>query len=325
MFMRLSTSATLCLAAAAAPLLAPASAAAAAPLLAPASAAAAAPLLRPATAPATTPLTGAPVSTHSAPTRVAPACTAEDGRAFPLTTRIHGGPEAYEPGGRAGVWYVDLTNTTDRPCTGIHPVVVLADAERALRAAQPRLEFYADGRPHPVRFEITDEDELVGAFADDAAGFPGFGVGPGRTVTVKVRLALAGDAVANEVTATAAVVQRQDDDGEWVGRSNDYRFTVRDGPGDPEEPERPGEPERPREPEDSGAAVAPTDPAASSHASGQPTGPADASPPPRPDRFPSAAELARTGLTSLPTVLAAGAALLLAAGAAVLARGRGRR
>ncbi|MFF0202221.1 hypothetical protein [Streptomyces sp. NPDC005017] len=264
-------------------------------------AAAATPLLAPPATAAATPLTAL---------ARANSCTAEGGTAFPLATRIHGGPETYAPGGGAGVWYVDLTNTTDRPCTGVHPVVVLADEERALRTAQPRLEFYADGRPHPVRFETTDEDELVGAFADDAAGFAGFSVGPGRTVTVKVRLTLAEDAVPNEVTATAAVVQRQDDDGEWVGRSNDYRFTVRDSPRDPADPE---------------GTADPTAAPASPPASGAPTGPADPSARPRTDRFPLSAELASTGLASLPTLLAAGAALLLAAGAAVMARSRGRR
>ncbi|WP_375138082.1 hypothetical protein [Streptomyces sp. Act143] len=163
------------------------------------------------------------------PAHAAPACDAPGSRAFPLTTRIHGGPADYAPGGGFGTWYLDLTNTTARTCTDIHPVIVLVDKERALTAGQPRLEFYedaADGdRPRPVRFEATDEDELVGAF-----GGPGFTVGPGRTVTVKVRLALTADTVANQVTANAAVVQRHDDDGDWVGQSNDYRFTVEADP-----------------------------------------------------------------------------------------------
>ncbi|WP_374200245.1 hypothetical protein, partial [Streptomyces sp. AC555_RSS877] len=158
-------------------------------------------------------------------------CAASGDQAFPVSTRIHGGPPSYEAGGGYGTWYLDLTNTTSRTCANIHPVVVLADEKRALEPSQPRLEFY-DGtvrgstRPHPVRFERTDADELVGAFADERAGFPGFTVGPGKTLTVKVRLAVTSDAVPNEVTANAAVVQRHDDDGEWVGQSNDYRFGI---------------------------------------------------------------------------------------------------
>lgn len=155
-------------------------------------------------------------------TSAAPSCDAPDAKDFPLTTRLRGGPAAYEAGGGYGTWYLDLTNTTDRTCTGVHPVVVLVDARRALRPSQPQLEFYADGRPHPVRFQRTDEDELVGAFD----GFPGFTVGPRATVTVRVRLAFTSDTAPDSVTADAAVVQRHGDDGDWVGQSDDYRFTV---------------------------------------------------------------------------------------------------
>ncbi|MDN0197057.1 hypothetical protein [Streptomyces sp. S.PNR 29] len=171
-----------------------------------------------------------PGPAHAGPPARA-ACAGSDSRAFPVSTRIHGGPGTYEAGGGYGVWYLELTNTTDRACTGIHPVVVLVDDQRALEPSQPRLEFYDGARPHPVRFEETDQDELIGVFAggtddDRTDGFPGFSVGPGRTLTVKVRLAVTSDAVANEVTAVAAVVQRHDDDGDWVGQSNDYRFRI---------------------------------------------------------------------------------------------------
>ncbi|WP_405768628.1 hypothetical protein [Streptomyces sp. NBC_01538] len=146
--------------------------------------------------------------------------------AFPLTTRIHGGPAAYEAGGELRTWRLDLTNNTTRTCTDIHPVLVLVDERRALTTAQPRLEFY-DGhrpRPYPVRFEATDADETIGVF--DGDGFAGFTVGPGRTVSVEVRLAIGAGAVPNEVVANAAVIQRHADDGDWVGQSNDYRFRV---------------------------------------------------------------------------------------------------
>lgn len=173
-----------------------------------------------------------PAPAHADPA-AAPACATPEARTFPLTTRIHGGPPSYAAGGGYGTWYLELTNTTDRPCTGIHPVVVLVDEKRRLKPSQPLLEFYDGSRaqPHPVRFEATDRDELVGAFED---GFPGFTVGPKKTLSVKVRLAVTSDAVANRVTATAAVVQRRDDDGDWVGQSNDYRFAI-----DTDDPDRP--------------------------------------------------------------------------------------
>ena len=57
-------------------------------------------------------------------------------------------------------------------------------------------------------------------------GFPGSPSGPARTLSVKVRLAIGAGAVANDVVANAAVVQRHADDGDWVGQSNDYRFRV---------------------------------------------------------------------------------------------------
>ncbi|MEU4653767.1 hypothetical protein AB0G32_07470 [Streptomyces sp. NPDC023723] len=168
-------------------------------------------------------LTGpAPAASAQAPAPL-PACTAPDDHTFPLTTRVHGGPAAYAAGGGPGTWYLDLTNTTDRGCSGIHPVVVLTDARHALRPAQARLEFRdGDGRPRPVRFERTDADELV-AVLD---GFPGFTVEAGRTVRVELRLAFTPDTGPDEVTAAAAVVQRRAGDGEWIGQSQDYRFRV---------------------------------------------------------------------------------------------------
>ncbi|MEH0423667.1 hypothetical protein [Streptomyces sp. B21-083] len=185
-----------------------------------------------------------------APAYAATCGAPENKAAFPLTTRIHGGPAAYDAGGGYGTWYLDLTNTTSRTCAGIHPVIVLVDARRALKPSQPRLEFYeeavdAEGagavHPHAVRFEVTDAKETVGAVAD---GFPGFTVGPGKTLTVKLRLAVTSDAVPNEIVANAAVVQRHGDDGDWVGQSNDYRFRIKAGPA-PDERPRPAPDETP--------------------------------------------------------------------------------
>ncbi|MFF6873898.1 MULTISPECIES: LPXTG cell wall anchor domain-containing protein [unclassified Streptomyces] len=235
----------------------------------------------------------------------APACAAPDDHTFPLTTRIHGGPDTYTAGGGFGTWYVDLTNTTDRTCTGIHPVVVLVDDKRALEPSQPRLEFFEGPRAHPVRFEKTGEDELVGAFTGEEDRFAGFTVGPGRTVTVKVRLALTSDAVPNDVTANAAVVQRHDDDGDWVGQSDDYRFGIAGGDagtGTDTDTETRPDPDHPD-----------SDP----HPDPDP----DASVPPREDRFPFAEELARTGTG---TQVAAAVAVLLTGGGVLLVARRRR-
>ncbi|MFJ5263615.1 LPXTG cell wall anchor domain-containing protein [Streptomyces sp. NPDC088387] len=197
---------------------------------------------------------------------------------------------------------MDVTNTTDRTCANIHPVVVLVDEARALKAAQPRLEFYAGRHPHPVRFETTDEDELVGAF--EAGDFAGFTVGPGATTRVKVRLSVTSDAVANEVTASAAVVQRQDNDGDWVGQSNDYRFAVH------------GDPDTDTD-TDSGTDSA-TEPPADQDPSAVPTPePSDAD-----GRVTLADELARTGLGSPRTALTVAGVLLVAGGTLLLARRR---
>ncbi|MEU3824477.1 hypothetical protein AB0F36_04040 [Streptomyces sp. NPDC029080] len=152
------------------------------------------------------------------------ACAAADARAFPLATRIRGGPGSYEAGGGYGTWYIDLTNTTRTTCTGIHPVVVLVDDKRALRAGQPQLDFYDGPRARPVTFETTDEQELVGVL--DGSGFAGFTVPPGKTVSVRVRLALTSDAVPDHVTVNVAAVQRRGGDGEWAGESNAYRFAI---------------------------------------------------------------------------------------------------
>ncbi|MFD6323806.1 hypothetical protein ACFWOL_13285 [Streptomyces sp. NPDC058442] len=189
-----------------------------------------------------------PTAAHARTEAPPPACATESDVDFPLTARIRGGPDTYPAGGGYGTWYLELTNTTDRSCGGIHPVVVLVDDKRELRASQPVLEFYAPDReqPHPVHFETTDEDELVGPFVDEQAGFEGFAVEAGRTLTVKVRLALTSDAAAGEVVAQAAVVQRQGDDGDWVGQSDDYRFRIEPAPGreagdtDPDELARTG-------------------------------------------------------------------------------------
>ncbi|MEU5767492.1 hypothetical protein ABZ782_16380 [Streptomyces asoensis] len=302
-----------------------------------------------------------------------PSCARPDGADFPLTTRLRGGPDTYRAGGGYGTWYLDLTNTTGRTCDEIHPVVVLVDSARTLKPSQAHLEFYAGGRPHPVRLEHTDDDELVGAFTDDgpadgsadapatgtsgaasgradgAGRFAGFTVGPGRTLSVKLRLALTSDTAPDTVTANAAVVQRHGDDGDWIGQSNDYRFTVEAGSA-PDAGHDHGQDsghdsghdsasEPGTAPESSGAPYGGT--ARESAAPGRdpdapPSTPGPTSTaPPAPDASAAdtgrlsladeAEELARTGLTS-PAALVAGTACLLAAGTVlVLARRLARR
>ncbi|HET9380736.1 MAG TPA: hypothetical protein VFP69_07890 [Streptomyces sp.] len=254
-------------------------------------------------------LAPAAAAAHAVPH--APLPCAADGRAFPLTTRVHGGPASYEAGGGPGTWFLDLTNVTDRTCADVHPVVVLVDRKRALRAAQPRLEFYAGGRPHPVRFVATDRDELVGAFD---AGVPGLTIGPRQTRTVKVRLSVAPGTVADEVTATAAVVQRRDDDGDWIGQSNTYRFRITDA-GTGEDRVRPGRTEPGGEPEPGTRTpgLPPRD-----GESAAPTAPGTL-PPGRPSLTD---QLARTGIYRARTTLAV-AALLVALGCTLVhVRGR---
>lgn len=75
--------------------------------------------------------------------------------------------------------------------------------------------------------ERTGRDENIGVFD----GFPGFSVGAGDTVSVDVRLAFADDTRPDRVVATAALVRRKDDDGDWVGESDDYPFTIEEAAG----------------------------------------------------------------------------------------------
>ncbi|MEV1069726.1 hypothetical protein [Streptomyces sp. NPDC050263] len=268
-------------------------------------------------------------ATATAYAEAGPSCSGPEAGGFPLTTRLHGGPDSYRAGGGYGIWYLDLTNTTRRTCTEIHPVVVLVDAERALKPTQPRLEFYADGQPHAVRFEPTDDDELVGAFTDegaedpagDLAPFLGFTVGPGRTLTVKLRLALTSDTAPNAVTANAAVVQRHGDDGDWIGQSNDYRFAVETDRDPKAEPDPEPEPEPVPDPASSSSSSD-----SDSATDGTPTPPSTPGPSAtdtgRLSLAEEAEELAMSGLSS-PAALVAGTVCLLAAGAALfLARRR---
>ncbi len=151
-------------------------------------------------------------------------CAVADSGDFPIESSINPGPKTYYPGGGFENWSVELTNTSDDTCHNIHPLVVFLDRDRDLQSSQAQLEFKApDGKWHPVPFERTDVDEHVGVFDD---GFGGFSIPAGESVTVPVRLRFTADAQANRITASLAVVQRQGEDGEWVGESDDYVFDI---------------------------------------------------------------------------------------------------
>lgn len=173
-----------------------------------------------------------------------PACGGPGATEFPIGTRIHGGPDTYASGGGYGTWFLDLTNRTSESCRSIHPVLVLTDEDRVLTADQIQLEFSERSHPgveHRVSWETTDRDEHIGVFGGDGDdSFGGFTVPAGRTVTVQVRLAFTSDTSPGRITANAAIVQRQHPgggkgdsdavrkggDGQWVGESEDYPFTV---------------------------------------------------------------------------------------------------
>ncbi|MDX2559048.1 hypothetical protein PV371_05220 [Streptomyces sp. TX20-6-3] len=215
--------------------------------------AAPAPSVPPTTAPA--PAQAAP--DIPAPDPPAPTCGTPSGSAFPLDTRIHGGPGDYPAGGPLQEWKLDLTNTTDATCSGVHPVLVLTDERGVLRPGQIRFEFYDAGaaRWRPVTFEATEQAENIGVFtgpegsegsgasggsgisggsgaSDGSDSFDGFMVPAGRTLTIPVRLGFRAEAAPGEVVVNAAVVQRRGADGDWVGESGAYRLTVR--PADPD-------------------------------------------------------------------------------------------
>ena len=110
------------------------------------------------------------------PARVAPVPTARTSPSPPGST---GGPDSYRAGGGYGIWYLDLTNTTRPPARdppGRRPRRHRAHPEAV--PAPPGV--LRDGRPHPVHFEPTDEDELVGACHRRAHRRPTAGEADGR-------------------------------------------------------------------------------------------------------------------------------------------------
>ncbi|MEJ8644162.1 hypothetical protein WKI68_28235 [Streptomyces sp. MS1.HAVA.3] len=127
------------------------------------------------------------------PSRAEATCGDGKSHAFPIGARIRGGPAVYRTGGEPQTWYLDLTNTTNSKCTAIHPVVVLTDKARTLRPAHLRMEFDAPGGTFPASLEHSDRDEIIAVF-DGGDAFPGFTVGAGGSLTVRVGLAFSDDA-----------------------------------------------------------------------------------------------------------------------------------
>ncbi|WP_415951984.1 hypothetical protein [Streptomyces sp. KLOTTS4A1] len=167
-----------------------------------------------------------------------PTCAVAEGADFPVGTAIAAGAaRSYRPGEGFRGWSVELSNDSDTTCRRIHPILILLgrEPEHELGPAQAEFEFRTpDGDWHPVKFERASAGEYVGVFDD---GFGGFTLPAGDAVTVPVRLRFTEDARPGRVTASLAVVQRQADDGEWVGESEDYEFVIAgdgDGGGDTE-------------------------------------------------------------------------------------------
>jgi hypothetical protein len=172
----------------------------------------------------------------AAESAVPPVCGDPDSPQFPLTAHVRkGAPPVYKADGSRRTWTVELRNTTREACRAIHPVVVIVDENRTLRPDEIRLEYYApEARVwRSVPLESSDQDEHIGVLG---GGFPGFVVPPTETVPVRIRMGFGPEAVpvdggASPVEVKVAAVQRQRDDGEWVGESNDYSLTVKPGEG----------------------------------------------------------------------------------------------
>lgn len=161
--------------------------------------------------------------------RQQPSCGAANATGFPIATKVIKGPVEYRAGAEAQEFTVGLTNTTAQACRNIHPVVVLAGRDQALAPDSIRMEFHdeAAGTWRPVVLVPTDQGEAVGAFgAEPESGFAGFALAGRGALTVRVRLAFLAETRPGSVVANAAVVQRRGADGDWVGESDDYRFSV---------------------------------------------------------------------------------------------------
>ncbi|WP_405986051.1 hypothetical protein [Streptomyces sp. NBC_00872] len=277
-------------------------------------------------------MTPTPAETSSLPTKLPtnrrePRCGKVSDPEFPIRTHIHGGPDDYRPGGDAGTWSLDLTNTTGQTCRDIHPVLVLVDRHRALDVSQLTLEITdGEGRWRTLPLEKTERDEIIGVLDD---GSPGLVVAAGRTVSVRARLAFAAGTEPNKIIVTAATVQRRGSDGDWVGESNAYRLSLRAGGGDGDSGGRRGGAggDRAGQGAGHGDGLGGGDgggPGAGDHGRTVPRTPAPTAGHPDPgDRLPGSRQFARTGSDSDLLGRTAAFAALLTAGA-VLALGIGR-
>lgn len=170
-----------------------------------------------------------PAAPGGVPVDELPSCGDVGAAEFPVAARIVEGPAQYRAGAGAHEFSVELTNTTAEPCLNIHPVLVLTGQGRALTPDRIRMEFLDTGVQiwRPVTIEKTEQGEAVGAFGAGAGGFAGLSLPARGIFTVRVRLGFPDRATAPDaVVANAAVVQRRGADGDWVGESNDYRFSI---------------------------------------------------------------------------------------------------
>ncbi|MEU6342286.1 hypothetical protein ABZ883_15255 [Streptomyces sp. NPDC046977] len=158
------------------------------------------------------------------------------GEPFPVRARLKDGPPAFVAGAAAREFRVELENTTGRARRDVHPVIVLVDRDRKLTARQVRLEYRApatggakgagrsgEARWRPVPVAHTGNDENIAVVGEHD---PGVVLPARRTVRVALRLRFTPDAPPGPVAASATVVQRRGADGDWVGESAPYRFTV---------------------------------------------------------------------------------------------------
>ncbi|WP_326575820.1 hypothetical protein OIE69_25060 [Actinacidiphila glaucinigra] len=186
----------------------------------------------------------------------APQAAAE---AFPVTARLLGGPHTYTAGAGPREFRVELENTSRERLRNVHPVLVFVDRGRRLTAGQILLEYRVadpvakagnarDRSWRPVAVRHTDNDENIAVVGGEDG--PGTTLPSRRKVSIALRLRFTAPAPAGPVTASATIMERRGEDGDWVGESEGYDFDVvpsrgaTAGPQSPR-PGRTGEEERP--------------------------------------------------------------------------------
>lgn len=179
--------------------------------------------------------------------------------AFPVTARLLGGPHTYTAGAGPREFRVELENTSRERLRNVHPVLVFVDRGRRLTAGQILLEYRVadpvakagnarDRSWRPVAVRHTDNDENIAVVGGEDG--PGTTLPSRRKVSIALRLRFTAPAPAGPVTASATIMERRGEDGDWVGESEGYDFDVvpsrgaTAGPQSPR-PGRTGEEERP--------------------------------------------------------------------------------